>query len=233
MAKKPMISDEEYLKLKVREGTQILRERVPHCFSMPILTIPECNHLVGGPKYQHLCDLRHSCALAYAERLGLDVSEAYSGEKERQFPTLVEMIQEKEREIKYVPRIGRAARQEPVPAEPGERVVDEASMSALITEQKLTEEAVAEVPQKNGSIRDLILRTMSSGGWMTKGQIIEALEVELNRRPLNVAVKHKISLTLLPKSQQKFGYGVDRETRKEGTKTVHYYRLQNGQEKQT
>lgn len=238
MAKKPLISEEEYAKLRIREGNQIIKDRVPHCFGMPILTLPECNHQVGGAKYRNICELRHSCALAYAERLGVDVASVYSGERDKQYPALVGKIQEREREINYTPRIGRQVKSESEGVVPQESVVDEASMASLIDEPQVEtgsgdgETTTTTRTPQEGSIRDLILRIIGAGEWMSKAQIIRGLEIELGREPLNAAAKHKISLTLLPKTQTKFGYKVERRVEEESGKKVHQYRLENATQEQ-
>lgn len=243
MSKKPLISEQEWVKLCVREDNRIPREMVPHCFGMPILSLPECNHLVG--KSQNVCQIRHSCALAYAERLKLDVSKAYSGDdKEAGYPALVVMVKDEERRIKFVPELGRRVEAQAQETAPQDVVEEEVTMAAAVPEAMAVETpaaqpkpprpakkpAVAQPKTGAPSMRATILGILrDSPEWMSKADIVGALEKHLNRSPLNLAALHKVSMVLLPKSQEKFGYKIDKRVIKnDGKAALHVYKLING-----
>jgi hypothetical protein len=220
--KKALISEQEWIKLRIREGSQLPRDRVPHCFGIPVLTLPQCNHLVGNGQNRDLCSLRHSCALAYAERMKLDVGKVYSGQNDTQYPALVSMIQEEERRIKYVPRIGKAVEVAPSQAD---EVVEEVTMASI--ESPVVKRAAPKVKSIGAAIplRELILGFLRERDWVARKEVHEYMEAKLNRKPLNHAVSHKIGLVFLPKHQEKFGYRIEKESRKIDGRVVFYYKL--------
>lgn len=207
---------------------------MPHCFGMPVLTLPECNHLAG--KTANLCQIRHSCALAYAERLKLDVADLALGEGNQDYPTLVARIKQEERRIKFIPELGKKSELEPVSeSDGGEEVVTMASVVPEVKEPKKPKPPrppSAPKPPRTGEppMRIVILDILAgAGGWVSKGDLVTALETKLNRSPLNPAALHKISLVLLPKSQAKFGYTVEKKVEKgpQGN-SIYSYRLSSG-----
>jgi len=255
MAKKPLISEEEWMRFNIREEKRVPRDAMPHCFGLAILSLPECNEHAykKTKKYHNLCQIRHSCALAYAERLKLDVSKTYEGPKEEGFVNLVKLIQTEERRIGYVPEIGRKAESiEPVLKEEVDGDVDydiddvedvegikevvedvEVNMTSVVpvskppvTMKKVAPVKVNKVPTSSSTasvpVRLVIMSILESGEWMSKSQIVSALEIKLNRKPLNHAVLHKISIALLPKTQLSLGYKILKEIRG----GVHFYKYE-------
>jgi len=232
--KKPLISEEEWVRFNIRENRRVPREKMPHCFGMPILTLPECNGKPGvdengQPFSPNLCQIRQSCALAYAERLKLDISKAYGSSKDAQYPALVAMIKAEEARIQYVPEIGRKATERAAQKIMNTGVTDynlDSGPVGVSEEKEVSmEEAVRskEVAATDApvSIKVTILASLSSNEWRTKAQISALVEDKLNRHPLNPAVVHKISVVLLPKTQVKEGYTIHKEIRDR----IHYYRF--------
>ena len=246
MSKKPLVSEAEWIKFSIREGNRIPREAMPHCFAMPVLSLPECNHLAGNTP--NLCQLRQSCLVAYAERLKIDIKGVYEGGAETGYVSLVALVKEEEKRINFVPELGKKVS---VPdAEPGlvtKEVLDlgtgpeeieilpeeEITMASLVPEVQVKEVAVqrvrAPVATKSPGeppMRLIILEVLSqSNDWISKVDLIGALEKRLGRSPLNNATLHKVSLVLLPKTQAKFGYKVDKKIEKGPGGLVYSYKI--------
>ncbi len=249
--KKPVVNEQEWVKLCAREDKRIPKEAVPHCFGMPILSLPECNHLAG--KSRNVCGIRQSCAMAYAERLKIDLS-SLDEPGNRNYPTLVKMIQEEEKRLNFVPELGKKAPpkvQEPVGDEELEETEvvtegaesselgdpdEEISMSSLIEDevkpQVKVDTPVPPRPARKATeppMRQVILDVLGGfSDWAMKSDLVKALETRLNRHPLNPAVLHKVSIVLLPKYQAKYGYKIDKKVDKVGSKYTYSYRLISG-----
>lgn len=234
---KPLVSEQEWVKFCVRENNRVPRDKMPHCFGMPVLSLPDCNHLVGTTK--NLCQIRQSCALAYAERLKIDTAK-FTAPGNQDYPALVDAIRAEEARIRFVPELGKKA---PALAAVPQIVEEEVTMASILPKEEAAPKVekiarparppampkVASSKPTDPPIRTVILTLLASfEGWVPKSTLIGALEKKLNRSPLNSAVLHKVSLVLLPKSQAKYGYTVEKQVEKVAGRFVYSYKLTNG-----
>lgn len=223
MKKLPLISEEELTLFRVRADYKGPKEKLPFCLGQPVLSLPECNHLVG--KTPNLCQLRKSCAMMYAERLHIDLAPLRSVSVEEQYPKLVSMIKETEQKIKFIPEIGiKALESQVAPKVEPKEEPKEISMDDALQENSELESESESASESKVTMRDMILDILRANeAPVTKVQILEALRQKLGVKILNPAKKHRVSLVLLPKSQIKFGYSIDKQVQS-GT---YYYKLIN------
>jgi hypothetical protein len=222
--RKSNIADFELVRLNIREEKRLPADQIPGCWGQPVLKRPECNHLVRSSKSNPtlLCQLRKSCAFAYAEsphRLGLDVSKVKTWEE------LIPLIQAEEARIGFtneIPACGLNPKSDNTPAVPVVSKPKEMKkpMQKIGSPTKTVEAKKPSAPAED-SIRSIVVGFLKDPEGLSKADIVSRLEEKLQKKPLNPAAQHKIALALQPKTQKKYGYYLTKE-RRDGT---WYYKL--------
>lgn len=219
------ITDQELTRLVVRDHVKLTKSEVPWCWGQPILTRPECNHLVKPPKSSFsapkLCRLRKSCLLAYAEsphRLNLDITKTATWED------VVALVKAEEKRIgcsNEIPssNIDPKVESDDMEEMPQLQPEETKKMDKPVTPKTDVKKSAEPV---DGSIRSLVVEFLkNSESGLSKTDIVRMLEEKLQRKPLNIAAEHKISLALQPKTQKEYGYVIEKE-RRDG---VWFYKL--------
>lgn len=211
------ITDLEFHQLNAREGSRLERSRIPHCYAKWIGERPECNHLVPTKNPGKICELRRSCLIDYARRLGLDVNAECA--KAGSFSKLAARVHEEEIALGKSNVIKPTA--PVVKVAPAPIVASTVPAIAVVVSPSIAEDG------KAPAIRSIVLSHLAERAdtGSTKKDIYDRVE-SVRGVPNKKATKHQIDLVLQQKQQQKYGYTVDKFKMESG---VQFYRLANGQ----